>query len=132
MTNPLSHVGQTARPEGLAGAEFETPVPVPTTRLDPEGPGRRRAVEAIAQDIHLGVRFKVQAVAVGDLFEGRFTIVDEVPPGHGQAGNADSYRPSIDNRWATPAEALTYATEAAHHAIEGIRPFFTSGPPPGM
>jgi hypothetical protein len=130
MTNPLSHVGQAAQPEGLAGAEFQTSAPRPEHNTDV--PGRLHAVQASAQDIHLGVRFKVQAVALDGLFEGRFTIQDEVPPGHGSAGNADSYRPSIDNRWATPAEALTYATEAAHHTIEGIRPFFTSGPPPGM
>lgn len=45
-----------------------------------------------------------------------------------RSGSDDSYRPTTDNAWATPTEALTYATEAAHHAIKGIPPF-TANPP---
>ena len=103
MTNPLSHVGQTARPEG----------------------GSPTASAVI--DVHLGVRFKAEAIARNDMFEGRFTILEQGMAGR---GGDDSYRPTTDNAWATPTEALTYATEAAHHAIEGIPPF-TKGQPPG-
>ncbi|HEU6455160.1 MAG TPA: hypothetical protein VN201_06815 [Roseateles sp.] len=72
-------------------------------------------------DVHKGIRFRVEAVRQGDLYAGRFTLLD---PAAGLAsGTDDSYRPTIQNVWATPAEALSYATEAAHHAIEGIPPF---------
>lgn len=71
-------------------------------------------------NLHNGVRFKVEARPHGDLFAGQFTILDG--PAAGQ-GADDSYRPTRNNAWATPAEALTYATEAAHHAIERIPPF---------
>lgn len=76
--------------------------------------------------VHNGIRFKVEAFAEGDLFVGRFTLLD--PTAAGRSGTDDSYRPATDNAWATPEEALTYATEAAHHAIEGIAPF-TEGRP---
>lgn len=76
-------------------------------------------------DVHNGIRFKVEAVPEGDLFAGYFTILDHPAAG---SGADDSYRPTTDNAWATPNEALTYATEAAHHAIEGIAPF-TEGQP---
>jgi hypothetical protein len=72
-------------------------------------------------DVHNGIRFKVEAVTKGELFVGRFTILD--PTSAAVSAADDSYRPTIDNAWATPAEALTYATEAAHHAIERIPPF---------
>lgn len=78
--------------------------------------------------VHLGVRFKAEAVPRGGLFQGRFTLI-----GDGRSrdnGTDDSYRPTTHNAWATQAEALTYATEAAHHAIEGIPPF-TAGEPSG-
>lgn len=77
-------------------------------------------------DVHNGIRFKVEAFAKGDLFIGRFTIL--YPTAADRSGTDDSYRPATDNAWATPEEALTYATEAAHHAIEGIAPF-TEGQP---
>lgn len=103
MSNPLSHVGQTARPQASPPAAGSV------------------------VDVHLGVRFKAEAIARDDMFEGRFTLLEE---GRHQGGSDDSYRPTIDNAWATPTEALTYATEAAHHAIEGIQPF-TKGQPTG-
>ena len=77
-------------------------------------------------DVHNGIRFKVEAFPKGDLFIGCFTILDAIAMD--RVGADDSYRPTTDNAWATPAEALTYATEAAHHAIEGIPPF-TEGQP---
>ncbi|WP_457419352.1 hypothetical protein [Roseateles sp. P5_E7] len=72
-------------------------------------------------DVHNGITFKVEAVPQGDLFAGRFTLLGAVAAV--ASGADDSYRPTTDNAWATPAEALTYATEAAHHAIEGIPAF---------
>lgn len=71
--------------------------------------------------VHNGIRFKVEALPQGGLFVGRFTIIDSAA--FAGSGTDDSYRPATDNAWATPQEALTYATEAAHHAIEGIAPF---------
>ena len=76
-------------------------------------------------DVHNGIHFKVEAVQHGDVFIGQFTILDSTAE---SGGTADSYRPSLNNAWATPQEALTYATEAAHHAIEGILPFTESRP----
>lgn len=76
-------------------------------------------------DIHHGIRFKVEAVPQGELFAGHFTILEDSAV---RSGSDDSYRPTTDNAWATPTEALTYATEAAHHAIKGIPPF-TANPP---
>jgi len=81
--------------------------------------------EAIA-DVHLGVRFTVEAVPRSGGFEGRFAILDAAVAD--RFGRDDSYRPTTDNLWATAQEALTYATEAAHHAIEGI-PAFDKGAP---
>ncbi|WP_457320757.1 hypothetical protein [Roseateles sp. P5_E11] len=81
--------------------------------------------EAIA-DVYRGVRFTVEAVPRSGGFEGRFAILDVAAAG--QVGTDDSYRPTTDNLWATEQEALTYATEAAHHAIEGI-PAFDKGTP---
>lgn len=72
-------------------------------------------------DTHLGVPFKVEAIARGDGFEGRYTILDGNQVG--KSGADDSLRPALDRTWAYEEEALTYATEAAHHAIEGVRPF---------
>lgn len=69
---------------------------------------------------HNGVRFSVQAVRHGDVFSGHFKLLEADV--HAE-GYDDSYRPTTDNAWATETEALTYATEAAHHAIEGIPPF---------
>jgi hypothetical protein len=113
MTHPLSHVGQTARPEGPAHQIAQKQGLVPSLPRDVPG----------VADEHLGVRFTVEAIPQDAMFEGRFTLLE---PGHrAQSGSDDSYRPTTDNRWATPAEALTYATEAAHHAIEGILPFTT-------
>ena len=103
MNKPLSHVGQTARPEASLPAA------------------------GTVVDVHLGVRFRAEAIARNDVFEGRFTLFEE---GRQEGGSDDSYRPTTENAWATPTEALTYATEAAHHAIEGIQPF-TKGQPPG-
>ncbi len=77
-------------------------------------------------DVHNGIRFNVEAIPQGNVFVGRFTLLDSTPTVAG--GTDDSYRPATDNAWATPQEALTYATEAAHHAIEGIVPF-TQGQP---
>lgn len=104
MNNPLSHVGQTARPEGAS------------------------PIASALTDVHLGVRFRAEAIARNELYEGRFTLLEEGMGGG--SGRDDSYRPTTDNAWATPTEALTYATEAAHHAIEGIPPF-TKGQPSG-
>jgi hypothetical protein len=73
--------------------------------------------------VHNGVRFQVEAILRGDVFEGRFTLLD----GGAVPGTDDSFRPTTDNAWATEAEALSYATEAAHHAIEGIPPFVGRG-----
>jgi len=126
MTNPLSHVGQTARPEASTGAPHPQPAHAPDDRQTQGDPPTLTAGPVL--DVHLGVRFQVEAIPCGELFEGRFTL-----PDHGQraqGGSDDSYRPTADNRWATEAEALTYATEAAHHAIEGILPF-TNGEPRG-
>lgn len=75
-------------------------------------------------DFHNGIRFQVEAVPRGELFEGRFTILDRSLAG---SGTDDAYRPATDDGWATEEEALTYATEAAHHAIEGIEPFVGRG-----
>lgn len=72
-------------------------------------------------DVHNGIRFNVEAIPQDDLFVGRFTLLDSAPAL--VDGTNDSYRPATDNAWASPEEALTYATEAAHHAIEGIVPF---------
>lgn len=77
-----------------------------------------------ATDVHHGVRFQVEAVRRGDMFEGRFVLLDPPREVHGAH---DTFRPTIDNSWATSAEALTYATEAAHHVIEGIAPFVARG-----
>lgn len=77
-------------------------------------------------DVHNGIRFKVEAFPKDDLFIGRFTLLDS--PAADRSGTDDSYRPATDNTWANAEEALTYATEAAHHAIEGIVPF-TEGQP---
>jgi hypothetical protein len=71
-------------------------------------------------DVHNGVRFQVEAIPRGTVFEGRFTLLDTKWQG---PGADDSFRPTTENAWATEAEALSYATEAAHHAIEGIEPF---------
>jgi hypothetical protein len=81
--------------------------------------GEGQADSAI--DVHNGIRFRVDAVPQGDLFAGRFTILDTTATV--ASGTEDSYRPTMDNSWATPNEALTYGIEAAHHAIEGILPF---------
>jgi hypothetical protein len=75
-------------------------------------------------DVHNGVRFQVEAVPRGNVFEGRFTILDDVGA---RSGTDDTFRPTTANAWATEAEALTYATEAAHHVIEGIPPFTGRG-----
>jgi len=79
-------------------------------------------MNAAIADVHLGVRFTVEAVPCDGGFEGRFAILGP-GGGAGERGRDDSYRPTMDNVWATPREALTYATEAAHHAIEGVRAF---------
>lgn len=72
---------------------------------------------------HNGVRFTVEAVPHGEVFAGRFSILGSLRGDASSAsGDDDTYRPTMDNAWATEAEALTYATEAAHHAIEGIPP----------
>lgn len=75
-------------------------------------------------DIHNGVRFQVEAIAHGETFEGRFTLLDA--PAH-HSGTDDAFRPTTRNAWATVNEALSYATEAAHHAIEGFEPFIGHG-----
>ena len=72
-------------------------------------------------DKHLGVAFKVEAILVGESFEGRFTVLQGEH--QGQTDTNDSYRPSVGPTWATINEALDFATQAAHHAIEGIEPF---------
>jgi len=72
-------------------------------------------------ETYRGVPFKVEAVARDGGFEGRFMILDGSRVGQG--GADDSLRPATDRNWAYEEEALTYATEAAHHAIEGVRPF---------
>ncbi|MDR7268257.1 hypothetical protein J2X20_000886 [Pelomonas saccharophila] len=71
-------------------------------------------------DVHNGIRFQVEVVARGPLFEGRFTLLDTKWKA---SGVDDPYRPATENAWATETEALNYATEAAHHVIEGIEPF---------
>ncbi|MGM9481074.1 hypothetical protein ACS5PN_07770 [Roseateles sp. NT4] len=71
-------------------------------------------------DVHKGIRFQVEVVPQGLLFAGRFTILDS---NWKATGVDDPYRPAIENAWATETEALNYATEAAHHVIEGIEPF---------
>lgn len=77
-------------------------------------------------DMHNGIRFKVEALPRGELFVGRFTILDQTAAD--LSGSTDSYRPTTDNAWATAGEALTYATEAAYHAIDGIAPFAEGQP----
>lgn len=77
-------------------------------------------------EVHNGIRFKAEAVPRGDLFVGRFVLLDSKAAG--THGTDDSYRPTPDNAWATPEEAVTYAVESAHHAIEGILRF-TEGQP---
>lgn len=107
MTHPLSHVGQTARPE------------------DADAQSTAVTGQAVF-GVHLDVRFQVEAVARDGLFQGRFTLLDDGR--RRESGSDDSYRPTTNNAWATEAEALTYATEAAHHAIEGFPPS-TAGEP---
>lgn len=61
-----------------------------------------------------GVAYVVEAIRVGEsAFEARYRLLD-VPAG----GDTDTLHPSLDRSWATANEALTYATEAACHAIE--------------
>lgn len=77
--------------------------------------------ETVRDEVHLGVPFRVEAVPRNGGFEGRFLLLDAA---FGSVtGSDDSYRPTTDNLWATALEAMTYATEAAHHAIEGIPAF---------
>lgn len=78
--------------------------------------------------VYLGVRFKVEALPRGRLFQGRFTLLGDGRPR--ENGSDDSRRPTAQNAWATKAEALAHATEAAHHAIEGMAPH-TAGEPSG-
>jgi hypothetical protein len=87
---------------------------------------RKEAMTDRVIDVHNGIRFRVEALPKGELFIGRFVILDATVVIGSRTD--DSYRPTTDNAWATPQEALTYATEAAHHAIEGI-PAFTEGQP---
>lgn len=110
MNNPLSHVGQTAHTEGASAQSTSS---------------TGRAVIGV----HLGVRFQVEALARGRLFQGRFTLLED--GSRRDSGSDDSHRPTTHNSWATEAEALTYATEAAHHAIEGIAPSHAGAPSGG-
>ncbi|UXH79202.1 hypothetical protein [Roseateles amylovorans] len=61
-----------------------------------------------------GVTYVVEAIPVGDTdWRAHFRLTD-LPI----SGDDDSLHPSLDATWATENEALSYATEAACHAIE--------------
>ena len=88
---------------------------------------------------YMGVRFKVEAHAVpqGDTFMGRYTLLSAFPDGDGDGDGAateppfsgvdDIAHPSMDRSWATENEALSYATQAAHSAIEVLLDGRTQG-----
>ena len=72
---------------------------------------------------YMGVRFKVEALPAdhADLFIGRYTLMPSSPGAVATAastGSEDIAHPSIDRSWNTENEALSYATQAAHSAIE--------------
>lgn len=69
------------------------------------------------EQIYRGTSYVVEAIPAGqDGWHGRFRLLDI-----GTIGDADSLHPSLDTVWATENEALTYATEAACHAIEALQ-----------
>lgn len=66
------------------------------------------------ESAYRGVAYLVEAVPVDpDSWHGYFRLLDAAT-----TGDADTLHPSMDTVWATENEALTYATEAACHAIE--------------
>ena len=78
---------------------------------------------------YMGVRFKVEALPAGraDIFIGRYTLMPSSSGGVANVASTglkdvggidDVAHPSIDRSWNTENEALSYATQAAHSAIE--------------
>jgi hypothetical protein len=66
------------------------------------------------ESTYRGVTYGVEAVPVGqDAWHGRFHLLDG-----SASGDVDALHPSMDTVWGSENEALTYATEAACHAIE--------------
>lgn len=67
------------------------------------------------QGSYRGVIYEVEALPSEDktCFRGEFML-----PQFAEVGRQDTLHPSMDPWWATEREALSYATEAAHHAIE--------------
>ncbi len=61
---------------------------------------------------------------------GWVTLLEDGYPHDGRRGET-SPRPAGATVWASEAEALAHATEAACHAIEGIAPY-TAGALPGQ
>lgn len=68
------------------------------------------------EQIYRGTSYVVEAVPDGQGWRGHYRLLDI-----GTIGDADSLHPSLDTVWATENEALTYATEAACHAIEALQ-----------
>ena len=75
---------------------------------------------------YMGVRFRIEAQAApqGGTYIGHYTLLPALGVGDGAAaeppfsGVDDIAHPSMDSRWGTENEALSYATQAAHSAIE--------------
>lgn len=74
---------------------------------------------------YLGIRFTTEvSVSDGGDFVGHYVLLDAMPLGDGAAsippieGVGDVLHPSLGLTWATENEAISDATQAAHHAIE--------------
>jgi hypothetical protein len=79
---------------------------------------------------YMGVRFTVEAelAAPADTYIGRYTLLpDDCADGYtgggadasaSRSGVDDVAHPSMDRSWSTQNEAISYATQAAHSAIE--------------
>lgn len=78
------------------------------------------------KETYMGVRFEVraQAVSQADTFIGHYRLLpltcldDAEKSGLSLEGVDDRAHPSMQRSWSTVNEALAYATEAAHSAIE--------------
>lgn len=79
------------------------------------------------QGQYRGVAYTVEALsAAGGGYEGRYRLNEASPdasPGGAAKteGAVDQVHPPTDPTWSTENEALTYATEAACHAIESLQ-----------
>ena len=75
---------------------------------------------------YMGVRFMIEAQVAppGNTFIGRYTLLlapaleGEMAAESPFTGVDDIAHPSMDRHWSTENEALSYATQAAHSAIE--------------